>query len=193
MKSFVFLYPIPEIINFEIQNHGWFEEGGVDAFRQRYRSTLNRCIDVRYRQKGFDINYALFNGHEISDVIEIQPLDKIIEVGLDFETHTKKQLDGKYPYPNQDYILNQLNNGGIIRIAGFHMWDCVEKLAKRAYEIGLDTLVDEDLTEFFPGRLRDSDFRVDRYPTYNPRKDSDSGYELFMEARKNKPWLWQEY
>ncbi|MFH1503198.1 MAG: hypothetical protein ABIE36_00890 [Candidatus Diapherotrites archaeon] len=193
MKTFVFLYPIPEIINFEIQNHGWAEENGVDAFRQRYKSTLNKCIDFRYRQKGFDINYALFNGHEISDVIEIQQSDKIIEVGLDFETHIKKQPNGEYLYPNQDYILNQLNNGRIIRIAGFHMWDCVEKLAKKAYEIGLDTLVDEDLTEFFPGRLRDSNFRVDKYPTYNPRKYGDSGYEMFMGARKHRPWLWQEY
>lgn len=51
MKEFVFLYPIPEIINYEIENHGWSEDGGVEAFRQKYRSMLNRCIDARYRQK----------------------------------------------------------------------------------------------------------------------------------------------
>lgn len=193
MKAFVFLYPIPEIIDFEIQNHGWAEEGGVDAFRQKYKSTLNKCIDIRYRQKDFEINYVLFKNHKISDIIEIQLLDKIIEVDLDFKTHTTKQPNGEYPYPDQDYILNQLNGTQVLRIAGFHMWDCVEKLAKRSYEVGLDTLVDEDLTEFFPGRLKDPDFEVDKYPTYNPRKNSDSGYELFMEVRKNKPWLWQEY
>jgi len=193
MKQFVFLYPIPEIINFEIENHGWSEKGGIDAFRQKYKTTLNRCIDIRYRQNGFGINYSVFDGSPVSDVIELQKSDKIIEVGLDFKTHRTKQLNGEYPYPDQDYILNQLNGTSVIRIAGFHMWDCVEKLAKRAYERGLDTLVDEDLTEFFTGRLRDPDFKIDKYPTYNPRKHQESMFDMFMEARKERPWLWQNY
>lgn len=73
------------------------------------------------------------------------------------------------------------------------MWDCVEKLAKRAYEKGLDVLVDEDLTEFFSWRLRDPNFRVDKYSTYNPKKDGPVFFKNFMEARKQKPWLWQNY
>jgi hypothetical protein len=193
MKQFIFLYPIPEIINFEIENHGRYEKGGVDTFRQKYKNTLNRCINVRYRQKGFGINYAVFDKSPVSDLIELQQSDKIIEVGLDFKTHTTKQPNGDYPYPNQDYILNQLNGVNVIRIAGFHMWDCVEKLAKRAYEKGLDTLVDEDLTEFFTGRLKDIDFKVDEYPTYNARKQLGSMFKIFIEARKGRPWLWQDY
>lgn len=192
-KYFVFLYPIPEIINFEIKNNGWHEKGGIDTFKRKYKKTLNRCINIRYRQKGYAIVYALFNGHEISDVIEIQPSDKIIEVGLDFKTHTTKQSNGEYLYPDQDYTLNQLNGVRIIRIAGFHMWDCVERLAKRAYEKGLDVLVDEDLTEFFAWRIKEEDFRIDKYPTYNAKKYQGSMFKDFMEARKERPWLWQNY
>jgi arabinogalactan endo-1,4-beta-galactosidase len=73
------------------------------------------------------------------------------------------------------------------------MWDCVEKLARRAHERGIDVLVDEDLTEFFAGRLKDRDFKVKSYPTYDARKHQRSMFDMFMEARRNKPWLWQEY
>ncbi len=191
--QFIFLYPIPEIIDFEIEKHGRREEGGTDAFRQRYASILNECIDARYRQRGFGINYAVFVGSPVSDVIKLQQSDRVIEVGLDLRTHTTKQPNGEYPYPNQDYILDQLNGASVIRIAGFHMLDCVERLARRAYERGLDTLVDEDLTEFFAWRIKDPHFRADRYPTYNPRRDGDSTFKAFTEARKHRPWLWQDY
>ena len=193
MKQFVFLYPIPEIIDFEIGNHAWSEKGGIEVFRQKYKTVINNCIDARYRQKGFGINYAVFDGSPVSEVVELQDSDRVIEVGLDFKTHATKQSNGEYPYPDQDYILNQLDGTRVIRVAGFHMWDCVEKLAKRAYERGLDTLVDEDLTEFFSGRLRDPDFKIDVYPTYNPRKNQGSMFDMFIEARKERPWLWQDY
>jgi len=192
-KQFVFLYPIPQIINWEIEHYGWHEEGGTDAFRKKYKDVLNACIDVRYRQKDFVINYAIFNDTVVSDVIDLQQKDKIIKVGLDFKTHTTKQPDGEYPYPDQNYILDQLGEIDILRVAGFHMWDCVEKLARRAYGRKLDVLVDEDLTEFFIGRLRDPDFKVDKYPTYSPGKKGEVGYKFFMKARRERPWLWQEY
>jgi len=140
MKQFIFLYPIPEIINAELQYK--------EKIKESYQIALNKCIDLRYRKQGFIINYAIFDDTSISSVIKLQKSDKIIKVGLDFKTHITKQPNGKYPSPNQNYILNQLGEIKIIRIGGFHKQDCVEKLAKRAYEKGIDTLVDEDLTEF---------------------------------------------
>lgn len=223
-KQFIFLYPIPEIINLEIERWaGSFTREDkekeflqklsrakskkeeelirqearkelISEFKEFYKSNLNSCIDARYRKNGFGINYAVFNGSVVSDVIELGEGDRIIEVGIDFKTHTTKKANGKYPYPRSDYILNQLNGVKIIRIAGFHLWDCVEKLAKRAYKRRLDTLVDEDLTQFFAGRLKDPDFKIDKYPTYNPRKGSNPFYiKRFMKARRGKPWLWQDY
>lgn len=223
MKQFVFLYPIPEIIDFEIERgaYGFIDDKtgsklleklkeakseqekemigreilqlSKRVFRKLYRKQLNVCINERYRKNGFGINYAVFDGSPVSDVIDFQESDRIIEVGLDLATHRTKQSNGKYPYPDPDYILNRLGDFQILRIAGFHMWDCVERLAKRAYERGFDTLVDEDLTEFFGRRFRDPDFKTDQYPTYNPRKSPQSIFEMFMKARKEKHWLWQNY
>lgn len=170
MKEFAFLYPIPEHINYEIENHGWHEEGN-ENFKKRYGYTLNQCIDLRYRQNGFGINWIIFDNHPISDVINVQVSDRIIEVGLDYKTHTTEQLDRTFLYPDPDHILDKLPKSKTLTIAGFHMWDCVERLAKRAYERELDVLVDEDLTEFFAGRLNDPDFRIDRYPSIDPTKD----------------------
>lgn len=223
MKQFVFLYPIPEIIDFEIERkmptfmsqekerevlkrlekaksgrkrekikQEVLEEIRLE-FRAVYGNMLNACIDARYRQKGFGINYVVFSGSTVSDVIVLQEADRVIEAKLDFKTHTTKQKDGEYLYPDPDYVLDQFNGMQVLRIGGFHIWDCVEKFARRAHERGLDVLVDEDLTELFGRRLRDSNFKIDRYPTYRPRKKPAHMFELFMEARRGKPWLWQNY
>jgi len=187
VRTFIFLYPIPEIIDFEVKK-GMNLYRCSKEFRKTYADKLNECIDKRYRQNGFEINFAVFDGSSVSDVIRLQKKDRVIEVGLDFKTHTTKKA-----YPDNDFILYQLNGCSIIRIAGFHLWDCVGKLAKRAYEKGLEVLVDEDLTELFAGRLKDLDFRVDKFPCYDARKDMGDYFDMFMEARKGKPWLWQNY
>src|SRR3989344_7678880 len=193
MQEFVFLYPIPEIINFELGCKRWMNVKEPDLFKQKYKLLLNQCIDLRYRQKGFNINYALFNDTTLSDMIELHESDKILNVGMDFKTHTTKKSDGTYSYPNQDYIINQLGIVKVIRIAGFHMWDCVEKLAKRSYERGLNVLVDEDLTEFFTFLINKPNFDVNKFPNYLPDKKDKLSFELFMEVRKERPWLWQGY
>ena len=226
MKQFVFLYPTPEYINWEIENgaYGWkcpswekrwktiFEGLSKDEkeklkpmaikekqarFSQVYSRILNKSIDKRYRENGFDINWIIFNGHKISEFVNINDYDSIIECGIDFKTHTTKQDDGNYIYPDNDFLLNKVKPFSFLQIAGFHRWDCVDKLAKRAYERGENVLVDEDLTEMFYGRFNDKDFRVDKYPTYNPykhdTKEDKHFFENFMKARKNRPWLWQNY
>lgn len=193
MKEFAFLYPIPEYIDFEIKNHGWHEQGGLENFKKKYGDTLNKCIDLRYRQNGFEINFVNFDNHSISEVVNVQVSDRIIKADIDYKTHTTEQPDGTFLYPNPDHILDQLPRSKTLTIGGFHMWDCVEKLAKRAYERELDVLVDEDLTEFFVGRLNDPDFRIDRFPSFDPAKLGKFWFEFFMNTRKKKPWLWQNY
>lgn len=187
MKEFVFLYPIPEYFDSRIEVDSYGKEGGIEAFRARYKDLLNQCIDLRYRKKGFGINYVIFDRHAISDVIELQPADRILNAGIDFSTLKK------YIYPNPDDILNQLGALRILRVAGFHLTDCVEKLAKRAYEKGLDVLVDEDLTQLFGGRMDDDDFKIDEYLSIGPKRSWGASYYFYIERRKNRPWLWQDY
>lgn len=184
MNHFIFLYPIHQIINYEIKNNQYRSEN----FSKLYSEKLNECIDLRYRQKNFKINYVIFNDTRVSKIINVRKEDKIIKAGLDFITHCKKKV-----YPEQDFIINQLEDIRQLVVGGFHMWDCVEKFAKRAYEREINVLVDEDLTEFFAGRLKDSDFKTNTYPTYNPKKNCGGLFEFFINARKERPWLWQDY
>lgn len=183
MNHFVFLYPIPEIIDFEIK----INQYRTRNFKQLYKEKLNECIDLRYRKENFQINYVVFDDTPLSDIIKINKEDRILKAGLYFETHKK------YIYPNPDFVINQLEEIEKLRIGGFHMWDCVEKFAKRAYERKINVLVDEDLTEFFTSRIRDEDFKTNIYPTFIPRKKGQDFFEDFMRARKTRPWLWQEY
>ncbi|RLJ02301.1 MAG: hypothetical protein DRP11_03180 [Candidatus Aenigmatarchaeota archaeon] len=213
MKAFLFLYPIPEYIDFEIDRGSYsFTDPETDTyfmtrwvegdpeeknfletewlkmkkvkFRNFYATKLNECIDLRYRKKGFSINYAVFDGHEISDVIRLQPDDRIIEVGMDLWSFIRKNRNEKKYYPDPDFLLGQLSGVEILRIGGFHLNDCVEKVARRAYELGYDVLVDEDLTEFFRIRIKDENFQVDRYIHSN-------SLPIFDKKRKMKPWLVQ--
>ncbi len=163
------------------------------AFKPVYSAKLNSCIDWRYRKNNFSINYVILADRQVSDIIKVSPTDRIIKVEIDSKTHGTKNEEGKYTYPDQNSILNQILPAEKLVVAGFHMWDCVENLARRAYERGLNVLVDEDLTEFFASRLKDNEFRVKTYPTHNSRLKEESHFEMFMKARKNKPWLWQEY
>jgi len=198
MEQFVFMYPIPE--NFEpelsIGSKLFKSELNIEkGFKGIYRTVLNECIDKRYRQNGFQINWAIFNHHDISDMIKRCEKDRILEVGIGFNTPAT-EINGKYQYPNEDYILDKLAESGEInslRVAGFHAFDCVEKLAKRAYERGINSLVDEDLTEFLTHRMIMPGFKVDKYPTFNPFLLDINVKDRFFNARKKKPWFWQDY
>jgi len=193
MKKFVFLYPIPEFIESSIKTESWHFPDNGKSFREHYKKALNSSISLRYRQKGFEIVYANFFSHSISDVVNVLPADRIIDVGIDFATHTTKRSDGTYLYPDENYILDKIGKAKKIIVAGFHMWDCVERLARRAYEKGIETLVDEDLTEFLPSRIQDPFFRLDIYPSFNPKKMCNGFFDEFMSARKERPWLLQKY
>ncbi|MDD4784208.1 MAG: hypothetical protein PHY32_01210 [Candidatus Pacebacteria bacterium] len=182
MNYFLFLYPVSPIIDFEIKMHNYS--------KRRYKKILNECIDNRYRQKGFKIIYIVFDDINVSDVIKLRPEDKILKAGISY----KDNMEGKYP--NWNFILQQLKDISTIRtirLAGFHMWDCVERFAQYIHEKDLDVLVDEDLTESFIPRIQDPLFRIDQYPSYQLAKSEEFIFSLFMKARQNKPWLWQKY
>ena len=189
MDQLAFLYPIKEYLEYEIERHYYIvDPHSQEPFTEKYFSVLNKTINLRYRRKGFGINWVVFSDRPVFRRVYTEPTDRIIPVDVSFEAHTSKKL-----YPSEETILDQIPGGGLV-VTGFHMWDCVEKVARRAHEGGIDVLVDEDLTEFFSGIVAfDSERDLQNYPSYNPREERGSHFDLFMEARKNKPWLWQEY
>ena len=117
---------------------------------------------------------------------------------MDFKMHTTK-VNGRYPYPKNANIYRQVIPTDRLVVSGFHAWDCVEKFARYSYKKGVDVLVDEDLTEFFPSLFLEDEFSHDSYPSSNIMKymkkypENVDINEFFAKARKNKPWLWMEY
>ena len=94
-------------------------------------------------------------------------------------------------YPTPSSILANVADVSVLRVGGFHQWDCVDKIAKAAFEKKIDILVDEDTTEPFlwSGKrgLSTPLIRTDEY------LDVDEWDEVFIDlardARKNKPWF----
>lgn len=185
MKQFLYLYPIDEVFKKEVYNassqHGLI---GQKKYWKHYGKILNECIDLRYRKNGFQINYVVFNGQEVSSLIAVRPSDRIFEVGIDL------QQNNKGIFPDGDYVLNQLGNISSLRLGGFHRTFCVSNIAKHAYEKGIDVLVDEDLTEFLTMRIKDSDFDPRLFNGIGMKKGTWI-YQEYVDSRKGKPWLLQ--
>lgn len=195
MNKFIYLYPLPEYIDQEIEwNYNHMNMGNVRkekaAFRKAYGRILNSCVDERYRKKGFQINWLAFKDHPISEIIEMQKTDKILTAGITFDNHVENKI-----YPNNDLILDNFAGAENLIVSGFHIWDCVEKFAKRAYERGFNVMVDEDLTEFLKFNMFDKGFRIDSHPNYS--KERINGMDEFMQKSffeaRNKPYFCRDY
>jgi hypothetical protein len=188
MKQFLFMYPIDTYFDIESDEHK------ACVSTRKYFRIFNNCINERYRSRGFGINFAVFDDKEVDKRIKVVEGDRIIKVGITSHDHFDDE-----EYPDFDFILNQLNLKDIkhFRVAGFHLWDCVERIAKRAYERGIDVLVDEDLTNMFASRVTHPNFRTDKYPTFElknaPTLDREWFIKAFLEARMDKPWMFQDY
>ncbi|MCL4375827.1 hypothetical protein M1394_03445, partial [Candidatus Marsarchaeota archaeon] len=162
-----------------------------EDYKRMYANTLNECINIRYREQGFRVYFALLDNTKISDIVEVKEEDKVIFVGIDENRHRTRGENGEFTYPDQENILKQLGNISSLRVAGFHIWDCVEKLAIAAYQRLPDVLVDEDLTEFLAGRMLKKGFRKGRFPGYDLKNEEGISLRLLFEARRDRPWLWQ--
>lgn len=192
MKRFLFLYPMKEIIDWEIsQFESHFQPG---EFQKMYAHALNTAINLRYRQNEFQVNFAVFSNAPISDIVQIAEGDKIIDVGLDFKAHQTKQPNGKHPYPNPDFIVNQLTPADKLVVAGFHKWDCVNRIAGRTFRRGIDTLVDEDLTENLGYLVFKKEIVLEFPNSYDQSANVRKIPHLYSQAkelRKKKPWFIQ--
>jgi len=83
-------------------------------------------------------------------------------------------------------------------IGGFHLWDCVDKMAKYAYSRGIPVSVDEDLTElFFYAAPSAKNIPFSREISANKTREEIQKYkgsgvwEIMQEVRQGKPWLLQ--
>ncbi|HLE07288.1 MAG TPA: hypothetical protein VI933_01545 [archaeon] len=192
--QYLFLFPIKEYIEFSM----FVEDVPKAGHTTEY---LMRIIEARYRSKGYDVNWLLFSEHgdlanpdraAVPPYVEIKPEDRVLVAGVSFETHTTKKV-----YADLDFVLNQLPEHRRLVVGGFHMHDCVDRIAKRSYEKGADTFVDEDTTEkFYHGMplgavplVRE----VWRVRDFLPPKFQEQFKDTAMLGRSEKPWLTQEW
>lgn len=155
---------------------------------EQYFNTLNTCIDKRYRMQDYSIKFVTFSDTPVDYHVNVIGDDTIIHADISFSDMVERSI-----YANAQYIINQLRNSNEIshlRIGGFHMRDCVEKVAKSAYESGIDVLVDEDLTEFLTMNIKRGSFDESQFPGYNLNEALGGGIFLL---RPKFPWLYNYY
>ena len=182
-KIFLYLYPIQEYNRFfELPKEYLHEIGRENPFK-----ILNECIQKRYREKGYQIVYAIYPN---KNIYGISPLsnDKIIYTDVTFDQASGYNKDGSekqdkdIKYPSERYLIEQLEDFDEIVIGGFHFCDCVKRVAEYCYQYGISTLVDLDLTDLFFNIYHKKDyFKIDEY---NPQNYKN--YVLLNSRFKNK-------
>lgn len=157
---FLYLYPLKEYIDMFLYD----DDSLYDAWDvPRPLPIINETIKKRYRDNGFRIIIAIYPDKDIFG-IDVYDSDEIIFTDIPFTTATGYYPDGtvkpneEIVYPSEEYLLKQLGNVKSLVIGGFHFSDCVKRVAKKADEKGIDTLIDLDLTDLFFGLYRKKDY-----------------------------------
>ena len=177
-KVFLYLYPIKEYPKtFTFCDDDTYKRLDIE----NPFPILNETIDKRYREKGYEIYYALYPDKEIYG-IDIKDTDKIIHTNISFSEasaidengNRKENFEPKYP--NEMYLLNQIGDIDELVVGGYHSSDCVRRVAEIALGHGIDSLVDLELTERFFSLYRNKEyFDIENY---SPNK-----YKEYMISR----------
>ena len=106
------MYPIWEYYKSNIfQNDSTYDVMN----RERPFPILNKAIDLRYRQNGYDIYYLLYSDSEMYGV-EVKPGDKVLYSDICFEDSTPYNYDGTdkdeyvYKYTDPYYVLDLIGD-----------------------------------------------------------------------------------
>lgn len=179
-KVFLYLYPIKEYASvFDLGNEYYDYMGYKRPF-----DILNEAIDKRYRQKGYEVIYAIYPDKNIYGIIP-KDNDKFIKTDVTFKEATGYNEDGteklrsNVKYPNEEYLLNQIGNVDKLLVGGYHWSDCVKRVVDKAIDLGIDAIIDLDMTDIFFGLYRDDYFKMDE--EYDPDR-----YKQRLIDRNNK-------
>ena len=165
-KVFLYLYPIEEYTKmFLFHNDKLYDEWNI----KRPLPILNECIQKRYRDKGYQVVFALYPDRNIFG-ITLRPQDKIIYTDVTFDEASACLSDGTQKkdfvpkYPNEQLLLNQLGHIDELVVGGYHFSDCVKRVGETALNLGIDTTVDIDLTDLFFSLYKNEEyFIIDEY------------------------------
>lgn len=199
MKTLLVLYPIYPYAYALIGPQEPYE------IKKKYGHIYQRLMNKRYPD--FQRVWVMFSNEDFLEKPDMSMLweginigknDIVTACGVTFNDHTAK---GIYP-ANPEIIINACPQPiERLVVGGFHFWDCVETVAKYAYEKGIRVMVDDDLTDFFfwkvknnkgvpsssciPSSFADSiKMEQKKLRKYGFQRAAD-----IRKARENKPWL----
>ncbi len=192
MDQYLFLFPTKLFIESSLESCA-FERKGHNPCE------LFELIDARYRKASYAINWLLFSKDDnlsepdlskVPDYVKFHKKDNILNAGISFESHISKKI-----YADPEYVLNQLPEHQKLILGGFHQWDCVESIAERSYERGIETFVDEDTTELFFSKKAHHDIPIKRekwdLKALGLAGSPEYVIEYARKSREGKPWFVQ--
>lgn len=165
-RVFLYLYPIEEYTKmFLFHNDELYDKKNI----KRPLPILNECIQERYRDKGYQVAFALYPDKNIFGIIPKKE-DKIILTDITFAEASAYYSDGSPKenfvpkYPNEQFLLNQLGHIDELVVGGYHFSDCVNRVGEAALNMGIKTIIDLDLTDLFFSLYRNNEyFQIDQY------------------------------
>mgnify|MGYP003289774129 CR=1 FL=1 len=164
-KVFLYLYPIEEYTRIFLCPDRYYKYNNLE----HPFIVLNNTIDKRYREKGYEIIYAMYPDKTIHG-IEPKETDKIIYTDITFQCASGYYKDGsakpieEIVYPNEEYLVSQVGLADELIIGGYHFSDCVKRVAEKALDMGINTIVDLDLTDlFFSLYSKKEYFNIEKY------------------------------
>lgn len=186
-KTFLYLYPIEEYFMIFGKNE--------EALKK-----LNDTINIRYKQNGYKVVCAIYPDKKIYGVKD-DLIDKIIFTDISFKEHITENEFGENKYPNEGLLLQNLLNSSELVIGGFHYSDCVKRVAEKALDIGINCLVDLDLTDLFFNLYYTEYFNISsydpkRFKEYMLQKMSrfgDEGSKRIFERNYSSPVYQMNY
>lgn len=164
-KVFLYLYPIEEYT-------AMFLHGDEDN-SQNPLSVLNECIQKRYRDNDYQVVYALYPDKDIFGIIPKEN-DRIIYTDILFseisetDEYGREKKDFVPKYPSEQLLIEQLGDIQELVIGGYHFSDCVKIVGETALNMGVNTIIDLDLTDIFFNLYNQADY-FDMLE-YNPEK-----------------------
>ncbi len=192
MDQYLFLFPTKPFISSSLESSAFERKGHGPC-------ELFELIDERYRKADYAINWVLFSKDDnlsepdlcqIPDYVKFHKKDNILNAGVSFESHISKKI-----YADPEYVLSQLPSHKKLVLGGFHQWDCVDRIAKRSYERGVETFVDEDTTDLFFGKRAHHDIPIKRekWDLEALGLDGSPCYVVGFarKSREGKPWFVQ--
>lgn len=175
MKIFLYLYPIEEFIKVFMYK----DDRLYDLYdEKRTLPILEECIQKRYRDNGYQVVFALYPDKNIFGITP-KVYDKVIYTDITFDEATIYEKDGTKKkdfapkYPNEKLLIQQLGNVDKLVIGGYHAQDCVKRVGETALNLGIDTLIDLDLTDFFFHLYKNEDY-------FNILEYNPSSYKKYM-------------